>query len=283
MKKYIYNSMVFSALTFFMVGCGDETTNFDVDGGNTAFLFNQSSIVFGASPIDNVLDVEVGVTTRSSQARTYNVTVDTEASTLESNGFTLNTTSLLVEPNSFNSSFEVEFNFEVIPATGNKVLVLNLVPSVGYAMPGKEKIVITVSRSCPLGTQSIAGTHTYSSFDLVRGQSTTPTCDASPTGTVTWSATATSGLYITTDMAFGMFQNCWNVAAGAVSANSRVRWVCNQVKSEGTDQYGDSYTYTITGVSGANMNISWTNTYGDSGKTIITREGGADWPPLLQD
>ena len=282
MKKYIYNSLFLTALSFFMIGCGEETTVFDADGGNTAFLFNQSSVEFGASPVDNVYNVQVGVTTRSSQARSYNVTVDTEASTLGSNGYSIDTSSLSIDSNSFNDEFQVEFNFDEIPATGNRTLVINLTPTLGYAMPGKETITITVSRLCPLGTQSIAGNHSYFSFDLIRGDNQPP-CDATPTGTVTWSATATTGLYITSDMAFGMYQNCWNVAAGAVSATSRVRWVCNQLRSEGADQYGDGFTYTITSCIGSNLNISWETDYGDAGKVIITREGGADWPELLQD
>jgi hypothetical protein len=283
MKKYIYNSLFLTALSFFMIGCGDETTFFDADGGNTAFLFNRSSVEFGASPIDNVYNVQVGVTTRSPQARTYNVTVDTEASTLGSEGYSIDTSSLSIAPNSFNDEFQVAFNFDEIPSSGNRTLVINLTPTVGYAMPGKETITITVSRSCPLGTMSIAGTHSYFSFDLVRGQSANPNCVATPTGTVTWTNNPTAGLYGTNDFAFGMLQSCWGATGSLVGNNARVRWVCNELRPEGTDLYGDSYVYQITNVSGSEMSISWTNTWGDSGKTILTREGGADWPELFQN
>jgi hypothetical protein len=44
----------------------------------------------------------------------------------------------------------------------------------------------------------------------------------------------------------------------------------------GTDQYGDSYTYTITSA-GPTITLDWRSTYNDSG-TTITRQGGANWP-----
>ncbi|MFY8189179.1 MAG: hypothetical protein ACOVLC_14645 [Flavobacterium sp.] len=285
--RYIFSNL-FIASCFIMLfsSCEDETTVFNVDGGvnDTYFHFLQANAEFGASPIDFVYDVNVGVTTRSSVARSYSVSVNPELTTIASNGYSIDASGLSIAPNSFNDDFQVSFNFDAIPSSGSVVLALDISTAAGSVMPDKSTILITVSRSCPLGTQSIAGNHTYNSFDLVRGQSANPNCDSTPTGTVTWTQVGTTpGLYTTTDMAFGMYQNCWNVAAGAVSASSRVRWVCNQISALGTDQFGDGFTYTVTSVSGPNMSISWTNAYGDSGKVIITREGGANWPDLLQD
>lgn len=282
MKKY-FSKISLILATVLMVSCSEDVKVFDVDGGITAYHFVTATQTFGVSPIANEASVNVGVTTRSSVERQYQVSVVAEETTAADGAYTVDTSSLVIAPNSFTGSFNVDFNFNLIPVTGSVRLVLLLTPESGTVLAGKSKLVITVSRVCPLGTESIAGAHTYSSFDLVRGQSATPTCDATPSGTVTWTATATAGLYSTSDMAFGMYQNCWGVAAGAVSASSRVRWVCNQVNAEGTDQYGDGFTYTITNCSGSELSISWTNAYGDSGKTIITRAGGAAWPALLQN
>lgn len=284
MKKYLIK-FSFILSTLILVACSDDKKVFDVDGGVTAFHFISPTQGFNVSPVDNTADVRVGVTTRSSLERTFEVSVVEDLTTAPVGSYSINTSSLVVPPNSFNSTFEISANFDLLPTSGNVRLVLELTPSVGTVLAGKERIVITLSRLCPLTGLSIAGTHSYTSFDLVRGQSDNPNCTATPSGTVTWSdlATPVLGFYATSDLAFGMLQSCWGAPAQANSPSSRVRWVCNEIRAEGADVYGDSYTYTVLSVSGSEMTISWTNTYGDSGKATITREGGADWPELLQD
>lgn len=282
MKK-ILSTVSLIAATVFFVACDYENKKFDVDGGQTAFQFTSATANFGVSPTDFTLNVGVGVTTRSSSARTYTVAVDSELTTAPAGSFSINTSSLVIPANSFNSTFEFVADFDLLPESGNVRVVLVLTPSGGASvMTGRERFTITLFRSCPY-TESIAGAHTYFSYNLLRGQSANPNCTATPTGTVTWTATATPGLYSTSDMAFGMYQNCWNVPAGAVSATSRVEWICNNIRSLGVDQYGDDFTYTVVSVAGNKMIIDWTNAYGDSGTAEITRAGGVDWPAVLQD
>lgn len=284
MKKIFSSLSLIAAATFF-VACDYETKTFDVDGGQTAFQFITSSANFGVSPTDFTLNVGVGVTTRSGNARTYSVSVDTEATTAPAGSFSINTSSLVIPANSFTGSFELSADFDLLPESGNVRVVLVLTPSGGASVvSGRERFTITLFRSCPY-TESIAGAHTYFSYNLVRGATAPPNnvCAATPTGTVTWSDTTTPGIYTTSDMAFGMYQNCWSVPAGAVSATSRVEWVCRNINALGVDQYGDGFDYTVVSVAGNKMIIDWTNAYGDAGTAEITRAGGIDWPAVLQD
>jgi hypothetical protein len=130
---------------------------------------------------------------------------------------------------------------------------------------------------------NLAGTHTFQSFNMRRGPSAAGVaCGGVINGTVTWTDTDVPGVYATSDLSFGQFGACWGDSP-ATSASAKIKWFCKEITSIGKDQYGDSYTYTMVSVSGNQMTIDWINTYNDRGRTIITRQGGANWPAILQN
>ena len=134
---------------------------------------------------------------------------------------------------------------------------------------------------CPI-TENLAGTHTYVSTNMRRGPSAGGVaCGGTVTGSITWTATATPGVYSTSDHSFGMFgSSCWGDTP-ATSSTARVTWFCKNLIASGGDQYGDTYTYTITASSGSTITLNWINTYNDRGTVVITRQGGAAWPTIF--
>jgi hypothetical protein len=130
---------------------------------------------------------------------------------------------------------------------------------------------------CPI-TENLAGTHSYVSTNMKRGPGGT-VCGGTVSGTVTW-VTVTPGVFTNSDYSFGQFGACWGDSP-ATGPNMRITWFCKNLIASGPDQYGDSYTFTITAVSGSQLTLNWVNTYGDSGTTVITRAGGANWPTIL--
>jgi hypothetical protein len=130
---------------------------------------------------------------------------------------------------------------------------------------------------------SLAGNHTYTTTGMfIPG---TASCGGEVTGTITWTETGTPGVYSTNDMSFGLFEStCWNDAP-AVSSSSEVKWFCKTLTALGADQYGSTWDYTIVSVVGPVMKIEFISSYGtgEGGKVTITREGGADWPAIMQD
>jgi hypothetical protein len=132
---------------------------------------------------------------------------------------------------------------------------------------------------CPI-TESLVGVHTYVTNNMKAGTAGTA-CGSTVTGSVTFGATATPGVYTISDMTFGMFSSvCWSDNP-ATSAGARVTWFCNNLVASGTDQYGDSYTFTITAASTNKITLNWRNTYNDSGTTVLTRAGGVNWPAVF--
>ena len=130
---------------------------------------------------------------------------------------------------------------------------------------------------CPI-TESLAGTHTYVTSNMKAGGAS---CGTSVSGSVVFGPTATPGVYTISDLSFGMFGSSCYGDNPAFSASSRVTWFCNNLVASGTDQYGDSYTFTIVAASGPTITINWRSTYNDSGTTVLTRQGGANWPTIF--
>jgi len=135
---------------------------------------------------------------------------------------------------------------------------------------------LPITASCP---SALGGTYSYVSTDLVAANSTTACPDGEVTGEVTFEDQG-GGKYLVSDLGFGQYSSsCWNDQP-ATSGDAIITDVCNVITSGGLDQYGLAYTWTITDVSGPNLSISWVNNYDDSGKTVLTRMDGTDWPAL---
>ena len=146
-------------------------------------------------------------------------------------------------------------------------------------------------------TESLAGTHTYITTDIVSAPGAGGDCvDDIVTGTVTWSETDDLGVYSSTDMSFGQFENCYEVRGKAAGEDITIEWDCTNLSPDGeiyldedgvvvpTDDTEDeafTYSYSITNVTGAVMTIEFSSSAGDRGTVAITRDGGADWPVIF--
>lgn len=135
-----------------------------------------------------------------------------------------------------------------------------------------------VDISCAI-TENLSGDHTYVTTDMIAGDED-GTCGFIVSGTVTWDNTETPGVYTTSDLAFGQFDSCYGDDP-ATSSTAMVEWDCRSFVTLGEDQNENTYTYKITNVAGPDMTISWSNTNGDSGITVLTREGGVPWPDIF--
>jgi len=137
--------------------------------------------------------------------------------------------------------------------------------------------VINFPVSC---LSDLGGTHSYVSTNLQAANSPTACPTGEVTGTVTWTDQG-GGTYLVSDLGFGQYpSSCWSDGP-ATSGGATFTEICGEIISGGADQYGLIYTWVITDVTGPEMTMTWSNDYADSGTVVITREGGADWPPLF--
>lgn len=138
--------------------------------------------------------------------------------------------------------------------------------------PGQRQAMqFSISLVCP---SDLAGTFDYVSTNMVANG--TPCGSSSLTGTVTWTESG-AGVYTTTDASFGQFADCYgDDPATGLSINDS----CDLISVAGSDQYGDSYTYTVISIDGPSMTLQWANTFKDGGTVVLTRQDGKDWPQL---
>jgi hypothetical protein len=148
MKKIIFNLFIASLTLMFFQSCEEETTTYDVVGGDTVYFFSSNAINFPVSPDDSMLSVDVGVTTRSSIERAFEVTVN-EVSTAAATAYNLDLSTLVIPANAFNASFSISADINQIPDEGVVTVVLDLTPTNGYAMPDKKQLTLSLFRSCP--------------------------------------------------------------------------------------------------------------------------------------
>tara|TARA_R110002050_G_scaffold300769_1_gene472381 strand:+ start:7016 stop:7933 length:918 start_codon:yes stop_codon:yes gene_type:complete len=168
-------------------------------------------------------------------------------------------------------------------ADGRTLDLLNEEAKPNYYAPDFDsfpdlKVLLSFTVSC---NSDLGGTHSYVSSNLQAGYGY-----GCPTGEVTGTVTFEDqggGAYLISDLGFGQYpSSCWGDGP-ATSGGAIVTEVCGKLITGGKDQYGLTYDWVITGISGSELFISWTNDYADSGDVIITREGGADWPPLFTE
>lgn len=118
---------------------------------------------------------------------------------------------------------------------------------------------------------ALAGTYDYVTTNIWCGE-------ADVSGQATWTESSV-GVYTIDDWGYGSYEACYGGSAagwGTLTLGD----VCNKITINGLDGYDDTWTVLIDAVSGADLTISWSNTYGEAGTTTLTRTDGTEWPPL---
>lgn len=125
----------------------------------------------------------------------------------------------------------------------------------------------TLPAGCP---SDLTGTFSVTTTDIWCGGSTTTDVNIVAQG---------GGVYKFSDWAFGSYGVCYG--GGTAGGDLTFTEVCAEVSFTGfTDSFGDTWTYTSS-ISGNDWTIEWVNTYGESGKSVITNPAG--WSFTLAD
>jgi len=121
----------------------------------------------------------------------------------------------------------------------------------------------TLPAACPT---DLTGTYDY--------VTTNAWCDGTGiSGTVDIVALG-GGRYTFDDFSFGAYSICYSPTSTADQPSLNFTDVCQVVSFTGfSDSYGDTWTFT-SGIVGNDWNISWVNTYNESGDAVVTFPGG---------
>ncbi|MGB3145350.1 MAG: hypothetical protein WBB24_14705 [Maribacter sp.] len=152
-------------------------------------------------------------------------------------------------------------------------------------------------------TEDLSGEHSFVATNIVSAPGAGGNCSGNDlSGTVTWtpflnsSGTVVPGRYVSSDMSFGQYEDCYTTRGPATGTAISIIWDCTQLNSSGSVYLNSAgavqparsgfaeeftYTYDITNVDGADMTIDFSSSSGDRGTVVITRAGGADWPVIF--
>lgn len=269
-------------LSTFMFSCDEDDDRQVYDQG--ALTYFNGPYSFGSDVTSRTIimtpnsesnySIQIGSTEVSGSDRTYTISVDPASTAVEGVAFTFNSMSATIPAGQYNATFDITVDYAGIPNEG-AILFINLAGN--QLAQFKTQFRLDLGKLCP---SFLGGTHTYTSSSLVSGAGGGCTGTETNSGEVTWTAEG-NGVYSTSDASFGQFNTCWG---DSPAAGIQFQHLCNTITVDDTtsDQYGDSYSYTIVSVSGPVMVMNWTNTYGDGGTVTITRENGEDWQDELQ-
>jgi hypothetical protein len=151
----------------------------------------------------------------------------------------------------------------------------NIVADPYYNSPFLYRVAVV----CP---SDLAGTYDYVTKEItgsVADGANPAACGESVSGKSTFTAGATAGEYIITDGTFGQYGCAWgdNPATGTI----RFTDACGKIGMKGADQYGLTYKATYISHNDKDLTFKWSNDFGDSGVTTLSRSTGV-WPKGLR-
>jgi hypothetical protein len=146
-------------------------------------------------------------------------------------------------------------------------------PSVCNEFPGSN-CVYSWAVVCD---SDLAGPYNYTTVVTAVGPG--GTFPAAPlTGTGTLGVTTTIGSYTVPDVTFGVYDAVYD---DSPAVGCRLSDACGFLRFTGSDQYGDTYTFTLVSNTGTALTFKWNNTYGDFAETTLTRTDAKIWPANL--
>jgi hypothetical protein len=133
-----------------IVGCGDyEEVVFDVNNGQTALGFETQLVGVSVPETGVTVSVGVEVTTVSSESRTFNVSVNAEDTTADSEDYSI--APIVVPAGEYIGTLTVDINWDTLEDFVTNILVLDLVTTEGQSIARNGSVSISFIREfvCP--------------------------------------------------------------------------------------------------------------------------------------
>ncbi len=136
----------------------------------------------------------------------------------------------------------------------------------------RSNVIVNAPVACK---SDLGGTFTYSTVVTAVGAGgDLGGCDNPVTGEASFDEDG-AGFYRISDATFGQYDCAWG---DTPAVGVTITDVCNTLTLGGSDQYGLIYTFVILNNDGTNLEIEWSNDYGDKGTSVLTRNDGKTWP-----
>jgi len=271
MKKYLLKITALVLFFGIITSCEEDKVVYSGSQSLAAFVGTSGSLpVFEVGV--STLKIGVEISSKSSTARTIEVSVDGTSTALASQ-YVINSASLVIPADSYSGEIIVTGNFDNLNVNEVVTLILNL-DKVGDATvePSKSSFALSVYKSCP---SNLAGTYVATNTNMSEPGG------GKVAGPITASVKFVEvgvGLYSISDASFGGWTGLYG--AGNIATGVKLKDICNQISYSGVDQYGEVFTFSNLVVNGSKLSFHWENDYGEYGDTTLSRTDGTSWPDL---
>jgi len=152
------------------------------------------------------------------------------------------------------------------------VFLFEVITTSKTGIRSRSNVIVNAPVACK---SDLGGDFTYSTVVTAVGEGgDLGGCNNPVTGAGTFEEDG-AGFYRISDATFGQYDCAWgDTPAVGVTLTD----VCNTLTVGGSDQYGLIYTFVILSNDGTDLEIEWSNDYGDKGTSILTRTDGKTWP-----
>ncbi len=193
--------------------------------------------------------------------------VGASSTAIENVHYVVNSTSLTIPAGQNIATLPIDIIDDGINAGEQLTLDIRIVSADVEIGSGFGQAVHTIQITC---ISDIAGTFTtVASGDRGDGSGGAAGAYGPINSTVTFTATATDGVYDVSDLSFGMYAQ---VYGDGTPVTGRLQDVCDALTDLGdTDRFGDPFTVTGTRVAATGViTLNWSNTWGDTGTVTLT-------------
>ena len=272
MKKTIVK-LLSLAMFVSLMACNDEISQ-TLQGEYVGLISPSGQVLFPrlgtGQPVSAGIQVSLIAAQRSTPIN-YSFEILSSSTAIEALHYSISGTSGTIPPNTSFADLPINILPDNINPGEDLTLEIRLV-SADVELANADPISFRFAISC---TSNLAGTLDYVHSNIW--------CGAPDVAGSTNLVAISDNEYKFDDFVFGSWVPCYG--GGGVDGTDpaislRMVDVCNRISMEGTDQYGDTYAYEVVDVSGAALTINWSNTYGESGTVVLTRQDGASWPAL---
>jgi len=160
MKKYIYKICAVVLFTGIIASCEEDVVIYDGTSGTALASFEVTAQDFPVSDEgESFTLVEVNASTISNVDRTIAVSIDEESTALAAE-YNIVASTLVIPANSFEGFIKITGDFNAIPESVQRTLVLNLDSVEGAVLnEDKDQITVTLFRGCPLPENFAVGNY----------------------------------------------------------------------------------------------------------------------------
>lgn len=198
----------------------------------------------------------------------FSFEVDAASTAVENLHYTISGNSGTIAANSSTTELPIMILDDNISPGEDISLIINLTSGDVAINPNYETATHKIQVICE---SNLAGVYDYATTNVW--------CGAGDTAGSVELIDLGSGTYTFSGWDFGTYQACYGGDAGSWG-DLTLSDVCGTLAYNGSDNYGDTWTIDALDVNGADLTITWSNTYGEGGTTTLTRTDGSSWPDL---